>query len=349
MEKKVVAVIFGGESSEYEVSLKSASSVIENLDIEKYNVIKIGITREGRWFRYSGDLDKIKNNTWFLDNSCTKVMISPSKGDREIIEIKNGMLIPTKIDIVFPVLHGKNGEDGTIQGLFEISGIPYVGCNVATSSVCMDKDYAHKIVDYAGFDVPKSLAISRQTNETEIEAFVERVNYPIYVKPAQEGSSIGITKANNKHELFQGIDEALQFDNKVVLEENINGFEVGCAIIGDDDLIVGTVDEIETPSGFFDFKEKYTLEYSKIHLPARIDNELCEKIKATAKGIYKVLGCTGLSRVDLFVDEKNRIIFNEVNTLPGFTTGSRFPNMLLHSGIEYRYILDMLIELGIKR
>lgn len=349
MEKKVVAVIFGGESSEYEVSLKSASSVIENLDIKKYQVIKIGITRDGRWLRYDGDLDKIKNNTWFLDNGCTKVIISPSKGDKEIIEIRDGMLVSTKIDIVFPVLHGKNGEDGTLQGLFEISGIPYVGCNVAASSICMDKDYAHKIVDYAGFEVPRSLVVSHQINETEIEAFAEKVSYPIYVKPAQEGSSIGITKAGNKKELFGGIHEALKFDSKVVLEENIHGFEVGCAIIGNDDLIVGTVDEIEVPCWFFDFKEKYTLEHSKIHLPARIDKELCEKIKETAKGIYKALGCRGLSRVDLFVEGKDRIVFNEVNTLPGFTTGSRFPNMLLHSGIEYKSILDMLIELGMQR
>lgn len=349
MEKKVVAVIFGGESSEYEVSLKSARAVIENLDIEKYNVIKIGITKDGRWLRYEGSLDKIKNNTWFLDNSCTKVMISPSKGDREIVEMKVEGLIHTKIDIVFPVLHGKNGEDGRLQGLLEMSGIPYVGCDVAASSICMDKDYAHKIVEYAGFDVPKSLVVSTQINKTEIEGFAKTVSYPIYVKPAQEGSSIGITKANNRQELFRGIDEALKFDSKVVLEENINGFEVGCAIIGNDDLVVGTVDEIEVPGGFFDFKEKYTLEHSKIHLPARIDKELCEKVKTTAKGIYKALGCSGLSRVDLFVDEKNRIVFNEVNTLPGFTTGSRFPNMLLHSGIGYKQILDMLIELGIGR
>jgi len=283
-----------------------------------------------------------------LDNSCTKVYISPSKSDREIIEVKNQVLIHTKIDIAFPILHGKNGEDGTLQGLLEMSGIRYVGCNVATSSICIDKDYAHKIVSYAGFNVPSSLAIDYKTNQKEINDFSEKVGYPIYAKPAKEGSSIGITKAKNNHELLQGIDEALKFDKKVVLEENINGFEVGCAILGNDDLIVGTVDEIEIPNGFFDFKEKYTLEHSKIHLPARIDSELSERIKETAKGIYRALGCTGLSRVDMFVDKEKKIIFNEVNTLPGFTTGSRFPNMLLHSGIEYKDILDKLIELAMQ-
>ncbi|SMP56003.1 D-alanine--D-serine ligase VanG [Anoxynatronum buryatiense] len=349
MDKKTVAVIFGGESSEYEVSLKSASAVIENLDKEKYDVIKIGITREGRWLRYEGNIDNIRNNTWFLDDHCKEVMISPGKGNENLIEVENGMLTHTKIDVAFPVLHGKNGEDGTLQGLFEIAGIPYVGCNVTTSSICIDKDYTHKIVEYEGFNVPKSLAINHQTPEEEIDGFAKAVNYPVYVKPAQEGSSIGMTKAENRLQLFQGIKEALKFDEKVVLEEMIHGFEVGCAILGNDDLIVGTVDEIEIPGGFFDFTEKYTLKNSKIHLPARIDHELCERIKTAAKGIYQALGCRGLARVDLFIAEKNRIVFNEVNTLPGFTTGSRFPNMLLHAGMEYKCILDKLIELGMQR
>ena len=349
MEKITVAVIFGGESSEYEVSLKSASAVIANLDIEKYDVIKIGITRDGKWLRYDGTLDKIKENTWFLDSSCKQIMISPNKGDQKIIEVYGDELVHTKIDIAFPVLHGRNGEDGTLQGLFEITGIPYVGCDVAASSICIDKDYAHKIVQYAGFDVPQSIAIDYRTKEDKINKFVENVGYPIYVKPSREGSSIGITKAENHGDLMEGIEAALKLDGKVVLEENIEGFEVGCAILGNDDLIVGTVDEIEVPNGFFDFTEKYTLQNSKIHLPARIDQDLSEKIKEIGKGIYKALGCSGLSRVDLFVDKNHRIVFNEVNTLPGFTTGSRFPNMLLHSGIEYKDILDKLIDLGMQR
>lgn len=349
MKKTVVAVIFGGESSEYEVSLKSACSVIGNLDTEKYNIIKIGITHDGQWLRYNGSLENIKNNTWFLDNSCTKVAIYPDKGDSGIIELRNGVLINTKLDIVFPVLHGKNGEDGTLQGLLEIAGIPYVGCNVVASSICMDKDYAHKIVSNAGYNVPRSIAIYKKIDEKEINNFAQEVGFPIYVKPAKEGSSIGISKVKGNEELFKGITEALKFDNKVVLEENIDGFEVGCAILGNDDLIVGTVDEIEVPTGFFDFKEKYTLENSKIHLPARIDRDLSEKVKEIAKGIYKALSCSGLSRVDMFVDKENRIVFNEVNTLPGFTTGSRFPNMLLHAGIEYKSILDKVIELGRQR
>lgn len=349
MTKIRVGVIFGGKSSEYEISLKSACSVLENLDKDKYEVIKIGITREGQWLRYYGEIDKIKDNIWHLDSSCHKIIISQNMEDREIIEIRNNSLIHTKIDIMFPVLHGKNGEDGTIQGLFEIAGIPYVGCNVASSSICMDKDYAHKIVDNEGFRVPKSLIINNRIDEEEINDFIEDVSFPIYVKPANEGSSIGMTKAVNKSELIEGIEEAFNYDNRVVLEENIDGFEVGCAIMGNDELIIGTVDEIEVPGGFFDFTEKYSLANSKIYLPARIDNDLSEKIKEIAKGIYRTLGCTGLARVDMFVDRNNKIIFNEVNTMPGFTTGSRFPNMLLHSGIQYKDILDKLIEQGLER
>ena len=347
MTKTIVGVIFGGASSEYEISLKSACSVLENLDKDKYDVIKIGLTREGQWLRYYGKIEKIMDNTWYLDNNCTKIILSPNMGDREIIEIKDNTLISRKIDIMFPVLHGKNGEDGAIQGIFEVSGIPYVGCNVASSAICMDKDYAHIIVENGGIRVPKSLVIHSKINMEEIDDFINDVGLPIYVKPANEGSSIGITKANSKSELIKGIEEAYKYDSKVVLEENIDGFEVGCAVMGNDELVVGTVDEIEIPGGFFDYVEKYTIIESKIHLPARIDKELSEKIKETAKSIYRALGCTGLARIDMFLDKNNNIIFNEANTMPGFTTGSRFPNMLLHSGIKYKDILDRLIELGL--
>mgnify|MGYP000876365623 CR=1 FL=1 len=349
MSKIRVGVIFGGASSEYEVSLKSACSVLANLDNEKYDVIKIGITRKGQWLRYYGEIERIEDDSWYLEDNCNQILISPNRMDSEIIEIKNDIFIRRKIDIIFPVLHGKNGEDGNIQGIFEIAGIPYVGCNVISSSICMDKDYAHKIVDNAGFKVPKSLVINSEVDTEKINAFLVNMDFPIYVKPANEGSSIGITKASNGNELFTGIEEAFKYDNKIVLEENIDGFEVGCAIIGNDDLIVGTVDEIDFSGWLFDFKEKYTLIHSKIHLPARIDRTLTEKIKQTAIGIYGALGCTGLARVDMFLDKNNNIIFNEVNTMPGFTTGSRFPNMLLHSGMKYKDMLDKVIELGLER
>lgn len=345
--KKTVAVIFGGASSEYEISLKSAAAVIENLDKDKYDIVNIGITRTGKWLRYYGGYEEIKNDRWLNSQDCISCFFSPDKSERILIEIKGTELVSTKVDVAFPVLHGKNGEDGAIQGLLEICGISYVGCDIITSAVCLDKDMAHKLVKAAGFNVPESLVINHGYNRENMLKFIESIGYPVYVKPANEGSSIGMTKAYDENQLFEGIEEAFRYDRKVVLEENIDGFEVGCAIIGNDELVVGTVDEIETPGGFFNFKEKYTLENSKIHLPGRIDSSLSEKIKAVGMGIYRALGCKGLSRVDLFVDKNQRIVFNEVNTLPGFTEGSRFPRMLLNSGMEYKSLLDKLIQLAL--
>jgi len=347
MGKTTVAVIFGGESSEYGVSLKSASAVIENLDRNKYNPVIIGITREGKWLKYPGSTENIKKDLWFRDPDCTELLISPGIGNEKFFEIAKGRILPLKVDIVFPVLHGTKGEDGSIQGLLEVMGMPYVGCNVAASAIGLDKDLSHKIVHYAGYDVPKSMSITQETMKGKIEDFTKTVGFPIYVKPAHGGSSIGMTKAENSLQLYQGITEAFTYDKKVVLEEMIHGFEVGCAVLGKGDLLLGTVDEIEVVGGFFDYNEKYTLKNSKIHLPARIHSDLVNKIKNTARGVYKALGCSGLARVDFFVDKENRIIFNEVNTLPGFTKGSRFPNMLMHEGYEYKFIIDKLIELGL--
>lgn len=342
--KKRVCVIFGGASSEYDISLMSASSVIGNLDKDLYEIINVGITKDGRWYRYYGGVEEILTNEWHLEN-CNPILINPSKKLESFIEIKNEQLIPLTIDVVFPVLHGKYGEDGSIQGLLEIIGIPYIGCGVASSAICMDKDYAHKLVDKEGIKVPKNLAIDRNLQEDEVLNFIKEVHYPVYIKPANEGSSIGMTKAESENQLFMGIKEAFRYDNKVVLEENIDGFEVGCAIIGKEELIVGTVDELEVPDGFFDFEEKYSLVKSKIHVPARIDEDLKQRIVNTGKDIYRILGCSGLSRVDMFVDRDKNIFFNEVNTMPGFTTGSRFPNMLLHSHMSYIELLNELIEM----
>ncbi len=345
--KKVVCVLFGGKSSEYEVSLMSASSVIENLNREKYEVINIGISREGRWFRYYGGLKSIKDDTWHLDN-CSDILINPSKDRDSIMEIRANELIALQIDLVFPVLHGKYGEDGAIQGLLEVLDIPYIGCDLVSSAICMDKDYAHKLVAYEGIHVPDSLVLNKNICEEEVLNFVEKVGFPIYVKPANEGSSIGISKAKNREELFKGIEEALKFDSKVVLEENIDGFEVACAIIGNEELITGTVGELELPRDIFlDYEENYNSKNIKVHIPARIDHALNGSVINTAKEIYRILGCKGLSRIDMFIDKDKRIIFNEVNTMPGFTRTSLFPKMLLHSNIAYSEILDKLIEIEI--
>ncbi|SEA51015.1 D-alanine--D-serine ligase VanG [Paenibacillus sp. 276b] len=347
MQKKSIAVLFGGCSGEYNVSLSSAASVIENLDTEKYNLVLIGITQQGSWLRYSGTVEDIRNDRWHLHPSCIPSFFSPSREVKGLIELVHTEYHVTTIDVVFPVLHGKYGEDGTLQGLLELSGIPFVGCGMLSSALCMDKELAHKLVQAAGIDTPRSLTIHRSERMEEVLSEAEALDFPLFVKPARSGSSLGISKVNNRQELITGIEHAFIHDSKVVIEQNINGFEVGCAVLGNSDPVIGMIDEIELQGHFFDFSEKYSLINSKIHLPARIDEDTAMKVKESALTIYKTLGCRGFARVDMFLSTDGRMVFNEVNTIPGFTSNSRYPNMLQASGMTYADILNQLIELAI--
>lgn len=347
MSKKSVAVLFGGCSNEYEVSLKSAASVIEQINLDKYNLIMIGITKEGNWLRYSGSIDEIKKDSWHQHPSCIPSFISPSREVKGLVELVHTEFHVVPVDVVFPVLHGKYGEDGTVQGLLELAGIPYVGCNSLSSAVAMDKVMAHTLVKAEEIKVTSSVVVFRGESATEAAVQAEKLGYPLYVKPVRSGSSIGITKAANKEELIAGIQAAFAHDNKVVIERNIAGFEIGCAVLGNLEPIVGIIDEIEVTDGFFNFTEKYTLQSSKIHLPARIDSDTAERARETALRIYKVLGCQGFARVDLFVTPEKEIVFNEVNTIPGFTSSSRYPNMLQKSGMNYSEIIDRLLNLAL--
>lgn len=345
MEKKIIAVLFGGNSSEYEVSLQSASSVLENINQEKYEVIPIGITRQGEWFHYTGETGKIKENTWSEDthNLCP-VVVPQNPNLAGIIELGESGYKTVKLDLAFPVLHGKNGEDGTVQGVFELAGIPVVGCGLLSSALCMDKDMAHRLVDVAGIAVPKAVMLE-QTMCGDMDKKIEELRYPLFVKPVRAGSSFGITKIYKKTELETAINLAFQYDDRIIIEENIEGFEVGCAVLGNEELLVGRIDEIELTEGFFDYTEKYTLKSSKIHMPARIDAETEKRVQETAIKIYKTLGCSGFARVDMFYTPSGRIVFNEVNTIPGFTSHSRYPNMMKGIGISFAEMLDKLIGL----
>ncbi len=345
--KKTVAIIFGGCSSEYEVSLVSATSVIRNINREKYNVIMIGITKKGDFYLYDGDIDNIEKDKWFDSKSCKKITISTNRSDHGIIILDTNEVI--KLDIVFPVLHGKNGEDGRLQGLLELADINYVGCNMISSAICMDKFLAHTLVSSGGIKVPESYLFDKNDSYEEIDRKISHLNYPIFVKPLKAGSSFGVTKVLSKDDLKSAIDEAFSYDSQIIIEENICGFEVGCAILGNKELIVGEVDEIELSDGFFDYFEKYNLKTSKIHLPARISIEEREKIKNTALKIYKILGCSGFARVDMFYTKDKKIVFNEVNTIPGCTSHSRYPSMLKEIGISFEEVIDRLINLGEKR
>lgn len=343
-QRKRIAILFGGCSPEYGVSLQSAYSVITHLDREKYEPVLIGISNAGDWSQYVGEIEKIFIDTWCNEEDCIPVVVSPNRTVHGIVTIKNGKIRETHIDAVFPVLHGKNGEDGTVQGTFELAGIPVVGCGVLSSALCMDKDRAHKLVQAAGISVPQSFVLqSGGDAETAIRQ-AERIGYPLFVKPVGAGSSYGITKVTGRNQLPEALKLAFSYDSTVIVEECISGFEVGCAVLENDGFVVGEVDEIELENGFFDFTEKYTLKTSSIHIPARISAEKAGEIKETAKLIFKTLDCRGFARVDMFLDDTGRIVFNEVNTIPGFTTHSRFPSMMKAVNISLEQVISMTID-----
>ncbi|MCL2045311.1 MAG: D-alanine--D-serine ligase VanG [Oscillospiraceae bacterium] len=348
MSKKTVAILFGGRSPEYDVSLMSAYSIINAVNRDKYDILLLGITREGEWFRYSGSVDDIPNDMWHTDPSrLSSMIISPSKGGG-LIELIDGRAEKIHADVVFPVLHGSYGEDGTVQGLCELAGIPVVGSGSAASALCMDKDRAHKLVSLAGIRVPKSICFEYAPSEEEILSTISQLGLPLFVKPVKAGSSFGVTRVDDSSQLMDAVKLALTYDDAVLFEENIDGFETGCSVIGNLELKTGRIDEIELAGGFFDYEEKYNLVTSKIHMPARIDEETEKKLQEAAKTIYTTLGCRGYARIDIFLDSKGEIVFNETNTIPGFTSKSRFPNMLKGVGIEYPELVDILIELAIE-
>lgn len=348
MKRLKIAVLFGGCSTEYPVSLQSAYSVITNLDPARYDLVLLGITREGDWKKYSGPPEAIIQDKWNQPQYCVPAFLTPSRSLHGFVSFRDGLSTTEKIDVAFPVLHGKNGEDGTLQGLLSMAGIPCVGCGVLSSALCMDKDAAHRLVQLAGISVPRSVALTKELPKAELLKAVEVLHFPLFIKPVKSGSSFGITKADKPDMLFDAVHSAFQFDNKVLIEEAVEGFEVGCAVLGNDALTVGEVDEIELSHGFFDYTEKYTLKTSKIHMPARIDAETASRIKKTAQIIYLALDCSGFARVDMFLTPDRKIVFNEVNTIPGFTSHSRYPSMMKGIGMDFKQIIDQLIRLAIE-
>lgn len=342
---KKVLIIFGGCSTEYEVSLQSASAVLAAIDREKYQVLLVGITREGCAYLYEGEEALIAQNAWQGEN-CFPATISMSRTYPSLWVERKGALEKKQFDIVFPVMHGKNGEDGTLQGLCEMAGIPLAGCGMESSVLGMDKDIAHTLVSVAGIRVPKSICLNHVREYAEKEAQIIQLGLPVFVKPVRAGSSFGISKVTEKEDLEAAIAEAFLHDKQVVIEEYIDGFEVGCAVMGNTDLTVGRVDEITLSQGFFDYEEKYTLKTSQIHMPARIAKEEEERIREAAKKIYRTLGCKGFCRVDMFYTSAKEIVFNEVNTIPGFTSHSRFPNMMKGIGVDFKELVNRIIELA---
>lgn len=349
MNKIKVVVFFGGCSPEYSISLSSASGIIMNIDPEKYDTMMVGITKEGDWYYYTGPVNKLLNDTWQNTSDCTPAALSPNRSEHCLLLLTKDGVSRIPFDIAFPVLHGCNGEDGTIQGMLEMAGVPIAGCGTLASALGMDKDRAHKLVSLAGVRVPRHLVLEKNTSLVHAESFTEEIGYPLYVKPVKAGSSFGITKVAKKEDLTDAISLAFQYDNLVLVEENIEGFEVGCAVLGNKELLVGEVDEIELSGGLFDFTEKYTLKTSAIHVPARIDASKSDEIKETAKCIYRTLGCTGFTRVDMFLTPEGDVVFNEINTIPGFTEHSRYPGMMRAAGYSLKEVLTQILELALSQ
>ena len=343
MHKLNIAVLFGGCSSEYSVSLASADSVLRHLNKDDFTSIPIGISQEGDWYYFHGNAEKIAADCWLNADDCTPAAFCPSRSGHDLLLLRPEGVGRVSIDAAFPVLHGKNGEDGTLQGMFELAGIPLVGCQTLASALCMDKDRAHKLVHAAGIAVPHSFVLDSRCGREIAHAAAKRIGYPLFVKPVRAGSSFGITRVPDTSALTEAIRLAFCFDDTVLLEECISGFEVGCAVMGKEELTVGELDEVELSGGFFDYTEKYTLKTSALHVPARIPAEKSEQIKRTAKRIYRALGCSGFARVDVFYTPEGNIVFNEVNTIPGFTSHSRFPNMMKAAGVSFEEVLARAI------
>lgn len=353
MQKKRIAVIFGGKSSEHEVSRVSASYVISKIPEDKYEIFTIGITKDGRWLLYSGELSAIADGSWEKDTNNKIAFISPDPTVGGIIVITEGGFKIIKLDAVFPVLHGKNGEDGTLQGLLELAEIPYVGCGVLASADCMDKIVTNIMFEHAGIEQAAFTwfyAADYAKNPDKYIAQVEsELDYPVFVKPANAGSSVGVSKASDKEQLRAAVVKAAKEDSRILIEENIVGKEVECAVLGNDDPVASIPGQIAPAAEFYDYDAKYNNAESKLYIPAQISEELMYKVRATALKAYRTLGCSGLSRVDFFVTDDGRVLLNEINTLPGFTSISMYPKLMAACDIEGSALIERLIELAFER
>lgn len=347
--KKNIAVIFGGRSSEHEVSCVSAATVIRSLDEEKYNVILVGITKDGRWLLVD-KLKDIEDGSW--RESKVNAIISPDTQDKALVLLAEGTYRLQPVDVIFPVLHGLNGEDGTIQGLFEMAEIPYVGCGVLASAVSMDKVYTKIIVEDLGIRQARFVHI-RRSDLADMEDALDRaeakLSYPMFVKPSRAGSSVGVSKAEDRAELSEALIKAAEHDRNILVEETIVGREVECAVLGGKDVKASGVGEILAAADFYDYDAKYNNEESKTLIDPPMPEETREEIRTSAAEIFKAVDGYGLSRVDFFIAENGEVVFNEINTLPGFTSISMYPMLWADQGIETPALADELIRLAEER
>ncbi len=353
MKNVSVCILFGGISPEHEVTLRSAESVLNNIDKEKYHVLPVGITREGQWILFGGDdYSLLPSGEWKHHPANHPCAISPVRG-QGLLSFEEGGVVRQHIDVVFPVLHGENGEDGAMQGLLQMAGIPYVGPHVAASAVSMDKTLTKLVADHAG--VPQAAWQLVRSSELEnrmentLDLLELRFRYPMFVKPAGTGSSVGVSKAADREALRKALHGAAKYDKKILVEEFIHGREVEVAVMGNDSPVASICGEIDSGADFYDYEAKYITDTSTAYIPARIPEDIQEIVRDSAVKIYSAIGCQGLSRVDFFVTfEENRVVFNEINTLPGFTSISMYPKLFAASGIPYSELIDQLIGLAME-
>ena len=368
-----LCLIFGGVSNEHEISLRSMSGVVQNLDRRRYEIIMLGITKNGQWLHYSGPANLIENGMWeyspfvrpaafnlnhtkpgLILLGSERLCASAALRRRILGEVrakrKAQGFIP--VDAAFPVLHGKDGEDGTVQGLLELAGIPYVGCGVLSSALCMDKEFSHIVLQSAGIPKTKLIAMHRhEMDNFKIKApqLRKELGYPMFVKPANSGSSVGISKVSNRAELQIALEEAFRHDCKAVVEKALKGTEVECAVLGNDVVLASDyLAEIAPSREFYDYTAKYLDDSTELIIPARISDESARQVKEIAVKAYRALGCKGMARVDFFVRPGGSVVLNEVNTIPGFTTISMYPRMFIQHGITYSELLDRLIKLALE-
>jgi len=353
LKKRNVCILFGGISPEHEVSLRSAESVLNHIDHEKYNVFPVGITKDGQWILFRGsDYSMLPAGSWMHCEGNCKAVISPVRGQGLLCFTGNG-LVQEHIDVVFPVLHGENGEDGAMQGLMQMAGIAYVGPHVASSAVSMDKTLTKLVIDHAGVVQAAWQLVRREQLKENMEETLDSLEacfaYPMFVKPAGTGSSVGVSKASDRVALINALNAAARFDRKILVEEFIHGREIEVAVLGNDAPKASICGEIDSGADFYDYDAKYVTDTSTAYIPARIPEDVQEVVREAAVKVYSAIGCQGLSRVDFFVTyEDNRVVFNEINTLPGFTSISMYPKLWAATGISYSELIDRLLELALE-
>ncbi|MCC3765861.1 D-alanine--(R)-lactate ligase [Glycomyces sp. TRM65418] len=338
MAKLQIGVLFGGVSEEHPVSVKSAREVARHLDAERYEPIYIGITRSGAWKLCDGP-----GEGW-EDDDHRPAVLAPDRTVHGLLVLDEGKYETIRLDLVLPVLHGRLGEDGAVQGLLELSGIPYVGCDVPSSALCMDKSLAYTVVRSAGVPTPEFRIVA--ADET---VDPDEIAYPVFVKPARSGSSFGVGKVSRKEELADAVANARQYDAKVLIEEAVAGSEIGCAVLGSGrDLITGEADRIALSHGFFRIHQEEAPERGSENsiaiVPADVPAAARSRVQEAAEAVYRALGCRGLARVDMFLKEDGTVVLNEVNTMPGLTSYSRYPRMMAAAGLPLAEVIDLLVS-----